>query len=83
MRPTKAEIAEVRCVLLGRSNALEAIDQAEEYQTLAEALDAYVVNLGDSLTELGLRNDVNERAALRGFEAVLIERGISERPVGM
>jgi len=66
---------------MGRSSALEAIDQKASYNGLIDALDSYYENLGDQLAERSATGEVAD-AAMNGFLAVLKEQGIEHRPHG-
>lgn len=66
----------------GQASAEEALDQAggREYPTLAEALEAYWENCGDTFSE---RPDFDRSEVADGFRSVLVSRGIEYRPHGL
>lgn len=66
---------------LGTEAAKTALDQVEAHGSLADALDAYFLNLSDTLTELGKVDEYP--AAYKAFEAVLVAEGINYRPHGL
>ena len=68
---------------IGRANAEEALDQIALFSSLEEALDNYLVNASDTLGEQGLLSERDASDMQHGFEAVLIERRIGERPHGL
>jgi hypothetical protein len=69
--------------IIGRSNAEEALDQLALFSSLEEALDNYLVNASDALGEQGFLTERDASDMAHGFEAVLIERRISDRPHGL
>jgi hypothetical protein len=66
---------------LGTEAAKTALDQVETHGSLADAVDAYFLNLSDTLTELGKVDEYP--AAYKAFEAVLVAEGVNYRPHGL
>jgi hypothetical protein len=79
------EIEESRTVpeRIGRASAEEALDQIALFSSLEEALDNYLVNASDTLGEQGFLTERDASDMAHGFEAVLIERRIADRPHGL
>lgn len=69
---------------MGREAALTAIDQIGAFSSLNGAVDSYFENLGDTLTEMGVKDGAPEVfEAQEGFSSVLAAHGITHRPVGL
>lgn len=66
---------------LGTTAAKTALDQVLAYGHLADALDAYFLNLSDTLNEMGIPEMYV--SAYVAFEVVLAEAGIEYRPHGL
>lgn len=66
---------------VGVHAALTALDQADDMGGLEQSIDSYFINLGDTLTEMGARDKGDE--ARRGFEHVLLDKGVTYRPHGL
>jgi len=67
---------------IGSGQALEAIDQADVYGGVNEALDSYFINLGDTLNEMDANTEQTDEA-IYAFRSVLIGRSIAHRPHGL
>jgi hypothetical protein len=79
------EIEQARTIpeRIGRASAEEALDQIALFSSLEEALDNYLVNASDTLGEQGFLTERDASDMAHGFEAVLIERRIADRPHGL
>jgi hypothetical protein len=83
LRNAEIEQARTPAERIGRASAEEALDQLSLFSSLEEALDNYLVNASDTLGEQGLLTERDASDMAHGFEAVLIERRISDRPHGL
>lgn len=65
---------------VARTNAAMAYDQRRDYESLEDAFDSYRENVRDTLTELGIRDQFTEEAALRAFDAEVEKLRAAETP---